>query len=81
MIAIITQKLAERKLSREGRTEVVNAYIATVIYYRLTDLPCSGYRIIILERILFRFLRKRHVPMVRWHVCYQHLLCGSVDIP
>ena len=39
-VASLTQKWAERKLSLKGRAEVANAYIASVVYYRLTVVPC-----------------------------------------
>ncbi len=39
-VAILTQKWDDRKLSLKGRAEVANTYIAPVVYYRLTVVPC-----------------------------------------
>jgi hypothetical protein len=80
-VAHLTQKWAERKLSLKGRAEVANAYIASVIYYRLTVVPCPPPWLTKLERLLFRFLWKGRVPLVRRSICCQHPLRGGLGMP
>ena len=80
-VANLTQKWAERKLSLKGRAEVANAYIASVVYYRLTVVPCPKTHLTRLERMLFRFLWKGQVPLVRKSICHQHPLRGGLEIP
>jgi hypothetical protein len=73
--------MAGRKLSLKGRAEVANAYIASVIYYRLTVVPCPFAWLAKLERLLFRFLWKGRVPLVRRSICCQHPLSGGLGMP
>ncbi|MCP3653585.1 MAG: zinc-binding domain-containing protein [Herbaspirillum sp.] len=80
-VAILIQKWAERKLSLKGRAEVANTYIASVVYYRLTVVPCPKIILTKLERMLFRFLWKGQVPMVRKSICCQLPLRGGLGMP
>ncbi len=80
-VASLTQKWAERKLSLKGRAEVANTYIASIIIYRLTVVPCPSPRLTRLERLLFRFLWKGRVPLVRRSICCQHPLKGGLGMP
>jgi hypothetical protein len=80
-VVSLTQKWAGRKLSLKGRAEVANVYIASVIYYRLTVVPCPSSRLTRLERLLFRFLWGGRVPLVRRSICCQHPLRGGLGMP
>ena len=64
-VASLTHKWAERKLSLKGRAEVANTYIASVVYYRLSVVPCPRKQLTRLERELFRSLWMGQVPLVR----------------
>ncbi len=79
-VASLTQKWAERKLSLKGWAEVANTYIASIIIYRLTVVPCPSPRLTRLERLLFRFLWKGRVPLVRRSICCQHPLKGGLGM-
>lgn len=48
-VANLTQKLSARKLSLKRRVEVANVYVASVIFYRLTIVPCPRSRLTKLE--------------------------------
>lgn len=41
-VVSLNKKWSEEKLSLKGRVEVMNAFIATVIIYFLTVVPCLG---------------------------------------
>lgn len=54
------------EMDPKGRAEVANAYLASIIDYRLLDrrpLPC-----LLLQRLLAGFLSKGRVPLVRLHL-------------
>lgn len=73
-VAKLTQTRIERKLSLKGRLEVANAYIVggVGVYCRLAVVPYPKKTLGRLECLLFRFLWKGKVPLVRKPICCQH---------
>lgn len=72
--------MGERKLSLKYRAQMANANQHRFSHnYRLTDVPCTGYCLIKLERPLFESL-KGYVEMFSRSVCCQHHLSGGLSI-
>lgn len=76
----LTPKMAECTFSFKSRVDGVNPYITLTVYYNLAVVSCPKNTPSRLKRLLFRFLRKNQVPLVRKSSCYQHPLCGNLEV-
>ena len=70
-----------RRLSLKGRAEACAQYVFPLILYRLSVLPLSAARMLVLERLLFSLLWKKGKPMVRREVCIQRTCNGGLGMP
>lgn len=73
-------KWAKSKLSLKDWAKVVNAFMASIIYYHLIVMPHSSLCQTKLEHTPFYFLWKGYVLLIKCAICCQHLLNGELHM-